>query len=213
MSSTRSSLLAALKDPRDESANRHFVEIYGPKIVAGLRKRQLPEAEDIAQDVLARILRRISSQAWQYDPERSFRGYVATCVRNAFYSVMRDRKARVVRAIGGSSAGNRMDQLPDPSSYEGVEDDDSSGKLASLIASDLWREVEQRIRCRVKRQTWDLYRQWKRRKLGKRAPRGNRLAQRLGISKGAVYQASHRVCRMIREEFRKFLSHQGEAGE
>ena len=74
---TRPSLLARIRDPRDERAWREFAEIYGPLLVRLARANGLQEADasDLAQEVFRSVARSVEGHG--YDPARgSFRGWL-----------------------------------------------------------------------------------------------------------------------------------------
>src|SRR5437762_7758750 len=76
-SRTSPTLLGRLRtDPADQAAWGEFVARYGPKIYGWCRQWNLQEtdAQDVTQNVLFRLLRRL--QAFEYDPARSFRGWL-----------------------------------------------------------------------------------------------------------------------------------------
>ena len=78
VSSTNVSLLLRIRhDERDESAWRDFVEIYGYRIYHWClnRKLQPNDAEDVTQDVLVKLARKLGS--FDYDQSQSFRGWLA----------------------------------------------------------------------------------------------------------------------------------------
>src|SRR5436190_14806884 len=93
---TRASLLARLRDPRDEAAWREFVDLYVPVIYGYARKQGLQDADaaDLTQDVLRAVAGAVGRL--DYDPARgTFRNWLFTVVRHKLSSW---RAAQQVRA-------------------------------------------------------------------------------------------------------------------
>src|SRR5437868_2059722 len=69
--------------PTDQAAWGEFVDRYGPRIYAWCRRWHLQEADaqDVTQAVLVRLAEKIST--FDYDPGRSFRGWLKTLTRHA----------------------------------------------------------------------------------------------------------------------------------
>jgi RNA polymerase sigma factor (sigma-70 family) len=94
--STRSSLLARLRGPRDEGAWRRFDRLYGEVIVRYARRRglSLADAEDVRQNVLVSMVSVMPRFEYRRDRGR-FRSYLGRAVGNA---IERQRhRAHVVR--------------------------------------------------------------------------------------------------------------------
>ena len=106
---TSASLLGRLRqggdDPDDWSA---FVRTYGPLIYGWCRRWKLQEADaqDVTQDVLARLAARL--RTFQYDSEKSFRAYVKTMAHYAWADLLEARKRP---GAGGSGDTAVLDQL------------------------------------------------------------------------------------------------------
>ena len=104
---TRPSLLLRLRDPLDEPAWRHFVELYAPVVYGYARKQGLQDADasDICQDVLVGVARSVGRL--EYDPAKgAFRNWLFTIVRRklALWWTAQGRQA----AWSGDSAMHRM---------------------------------------------------------------------------------------------------------
>src|SRR3984893_2131903 len=79
---TRASLLVRLRDPRDESAWKEFVDLYAPLVYGYARKQGLQDADaaDLSQEVLGAVAGAVGRL--EYDPHRgAFRNWLFTVVR------------------------------------------------------------------------------------------------------------------------------------
>lgn len=187
---TRATLLVRLRDPEDQLAWREFVEIYSPLIQSYGRHRGLQEADaaDLAQDVLARIVR--AAPGFEYDPARgSFRGWLFTVTRNE----LRKRFGRATRepcGSGDSEIRRMLDEAPDEAGE--AEDWDVEYRWG------LVRWAADRVRHEFRDSTWQAFRQT--------ALAGqdiDQTARALGLSTGAVYVARCRVAARIRHEIER----------
>jgi RNA polymerase sigma-70 factor (ECF subfamily) len=162
------------------------VDRYGPRIVKWCRAWWLQEADvlDVSQAVLTRLAVRL--RQFDYDPARSFRGWLRKLVRDA----LKDALTARVRGTGGGSA--------------------SQERLASLEArEDLIRRLEEEfdlelleaatriVRRRVTPQTWEAYQLTTSGGLS-----GAEAAARLGMTVAAVFMAKSSVKGMLQEQIR-----------
>src|SRR5262249_40867447 len=147
-SRTSVSLLARLrKQPGDAGAWEEFVRRYGPKIYrwcqdAGL---QAPDAEDVTQNVLARLASKMGG--FEYDPGRSFRGWLRTLTRHARSDF------RAARQHGGSAGGPVQDLLDNVAAQE-----DLLSRLEREFDLELFEEALARVRGRVPPHWWEAFR-------------------------------------------------------
>jgi len=94
---TSPTLLSRVRaDPADEAAWSEFVDRYAPHIYAWCRAWRLQEtdAQDVTQAVLVKLVRQM--RRFDYDPDRSFRGWLRTLVENAIRDWIADRRNREV---------------------------------------------------------------------------------------------------------------------
>ena len=83
---TRPSLIERLGDAGDHQAWQEFDELYGDLLLRFARKSGLaaPDAEDVRQEVLLALVRRMGS--FEYEPARGrFRDYLGRAVRHAVF--------------------------------------------------------------------------------------------------------------------------------
>ena len=90
---TRASLLARIRDARDDQAWSQFVDLYAPVVYRYARRQGLQEADaaDLTQEVLRAVARSVGRQG--YDPGRgSFRNWLFTLARNRVCNFRTRRK-------------------------------------------------------------------------------------------------------------------------
>ncbi len=105
MATTSETLLERLRRTDDEQAWRRFVELYAPLITrwAGLQGLDGDEAEDLSQDVLMVLIRKLPE--FDYDRDKSFRAWLRTITIHRCHDFFR-RLGRSPR----SSAGGALDR-------------------------------------------------------------------------------------------------------
>jgi RNA polymerase sigma-70 factor (ECF subfamily) len=107
---TRPSLLIRLRDHGDRDAWESFVRLYGRLLFADCRRRGLQEsdAEDVTQEVFARVVRAIRSFEYRRKCGR-FRDWLGTIVRNEVWRFLKKNDK-------GQSVNERetLDDLPAP---------------------------------------------------------------------------------------------------
>lgn len=195
--STNPALISRVRrTPHDAQAWREFVATYGPVIGQWCRRRGLNDhdAEDVTQDVLARLARVIRS--FVYDPSKSFRGWLHAVSTNVMNDFLADR-ARLPQGRGVASQA--WDSLL---AVEAREDFRKS--LEDRYDFELFAMARDRVRLRVAERTWEAFR------LSVLESRPVEEASRLsGLNVAMVYVARHKVQAMLREEIAK-LDGEGE---
>jgi RNA polymerase sigma factor (sigma-70 family) len=90
---TSGTLLRRLHD-RDEAAWRRFMDEYFPRILA--RARRLlgneADAQELASEVLTELVQQLPH--FEYDPERSFRGWLQTVIQRTYVDWRRRMQTR-----------------------------------------------------------------------------------------------------------------------
>lgn len=91
MNSTPASLLERLRCTGDESAWSRFVELYTPLLCYWGRRAGLqePDVADLVQDVFQVLVRKLPE--FEYDPRRTFRGWLRTILLNQWRDGIRRR--------------------------------------------------------------------------------------------------------------------------
>lgn len=185
-SSTSSSLLRRVK-AEDPEAWRRLVRLYGPLVYLWSRQSHLQpdDAGDVVQEVFAAVAGGLKSFRRQR-PEDSFRGWLWTITRNKIRDHFRHRQGQA-RAQGGTDAQEQLLQVadvPEPSS------DDCSGAGSQVIG-----RATELIRGQFEDRTWQAF--WRTAIDGRKAAE---VADELGMTLRAVYQAKYRVLHRIRQE-------------
>ena len=187
---TRDSLLTQLRrDPCDQAGWDEFVERYGRHIYRWCRKWKLQDAdaEDVTQDILAKLTRKL--RAFAYDPSRSFRGWLKTVAHHAWRDFEEGRR-RGKPAAGGSQVQELMLTL------EARED--LAQKLEEAFDLELLEAAKARVRLRVAPHTWEAFCL-----LALEGLPVAEVAARVHLQVAMVYVAKSKVQKMLQEEIQK----------
>ncbi len=187
---TRATLLARIRDGRDEEAWREFLHLYGPVVYGFARNRGLQDAD--AADLMQEVLRSVARNAnkMEYDPKRgTFRGWLYTVTRNKVYNFLNGQRHRP-KAVGDSAAQDRLESIPD---RNGEPDDWELEYRRQLSAKAM-----DRVKGEFQDTTWKAF--WGTAVEG-RSPQ--EVGSELKMSTGAVYVAKSRVIARLRDEVQK----------
>ena len=186
---TRLSLLLQVKDPQAEDAWNDFVAQYRPfivRLICDVFPVDANESEDIAQDVLLKLLR--AMQRFEYNPNQKFRSWLRTITRNAVRDALRSRKSRLDRGTGDTHVRAMIE------GFEG-KGDQLADQVVGRLHQDLLVEAEANVQRRVEDRTWKAY------CLSKAGDKQARdISAETGMSVAAVYKAKSKVIKLIREE-------------
>jgi RNA polymerase sigma-70 factor (ECF subfamily) len=195
--STSSGLLERVKGGESD-AWRRLVELYTPLIYQWCRHCSLraEDAADIAQEVFAAVALGMA----EFHRDRagdSFRGWLWTITRNEIRDHAR-RQRGVPQAQGGTEALVQMAQIAADAG------EPSSSTPGGGNEGSLPRRAVELVRAAVEPKTWDAF--WL-------VTAENRdpaaVAQELGLSLKAVYDAAYRVRRRLREEIQGLVDETG----
>jgi RNA polymerase sigma-70 factor (ECF subfamily) len=193
---TRPSLLVRLKDAADHEAWRQLVELYAPLVYRFVRRRGLQDAD--AADLTQEVLRAIAGAAgdFEYDPQRgTFRGWLFTVARNKLHTFLKRQHRR--RQHTEEVSEQRLLQEPAP--------DDEIALWEQEYEQRLFDWAAEQVRGYFQDSTWEAF--WHTAVEGRAA---KDVAERLGLSIGAVYIARSRVLARLREQVQ--LLEEGERG-
>jgi RNA polymerase sigma-70 factor (ECF subfamily) len=188
---TRPSLLARIRDLRDEEAWRQFVALYTPLVYRFARKRGLQDADaaDLAQDVLRAVAG--AAPDLEYDPRRgSFRGWLYGVARHKLCDFLTAQQRRCPGS-GETAAQLLLAEQAAPAGEAALWDQEYERRLFEWAA--------EQIRGGFKDQTWQAF--WQTAVEG-REPRETAAA--LGMSLGAVYIAKSRVLARLRKQVQEW---------
>ena len=187
MHTTRISLLLRVKDHADTAAWREFVDLYRPLIIRYARARGVPadDAEDLAQDCLAELARKLPE--FEYDRRRGgfkrwLRVFVDFRARNHF------RKRRDAIA--------RTGDLRRPQSRE----DDPAEVWGRLWLQQHLRFCLERIRPDFEQQTYEAFERY----VIDEWP-VERVCKSLHMNANQVYIAKSRISGRLRTEMVELL--------
>src|SRR5262245_8326458 len=185
--STSTTLLGRLRqEPADQEAWAEFVRRYGPQVYQWCRRWRLQEAdaEDVTQAVLVRLSTRM--RTFNRDPAKSFRAYLITLTRYAWFDFLETRK----QPAAGSGGSDVREWL------ETVEaGDDLVRRLNEQFDQELLAEAQVRVQQRVEPHTWEAFRL-----TALDGLTGAEAAARLGLKVATVYKAKSKVQQMLHEE-------------
>jgi RNA polymerase sigma factor (sigma-70 family) len=175
--------------PGDHVAWARFVDLYGSRIRGWCRRWGLQEAdsEDVTQDVLLRLSQKL--REFQYDPSRSFRGWLRTMTQHALADFLAQRK----RQCSGSGDDAVLEQLQSTQAREDLID-----HLKDQFDSEIVALASARARARVEPQTWEAFRL-----MAYEGLSGDDVAARLGMNRATVFKAKSRILEFIREEIKQ----------
>ena len=185
---TRPSLLARIKNPRDRQAWAEFVDIYAPLIYGFAQKQGLQDADaaDLTQEVLGAVAR--SAPRLDYDPARgSFRGWLFRVVRNELCDFGAARK-RHQPGSGDTDMKRRLEEQPAPT-------EDEAAAWESEYERQLFALACEQVRRDFNESTWQAF--WLTAIQGKS---GKEVADVLNMTTAAVYLAKRRVIARLRQQ-------------
>jgi RNA polymerase sigma-70 factor (ECF subfamily) len=181
------SLLEQLRRPGDEASWVRFVRLYYPLIYDWARRAGAghEDAADLVQEVLTVLIRKLPE--FEYDPSKTFRGWLHTVTRNAWRRHRRRAPRLLIEAVDLAE----IDAEGDPPG-RGFEEDEYRRSL-------VFRAL-QVMRVDFQPASWRAC--WENVVEGR--PAGE-VARELGITVNAVYLAKSRVLRRLHQELDGFL--------
>jgi RNA polymerase sigma-70 factor (ECF subfamily) len=182
MDSTSPSLLLRLRQPGDRPAWQRFVDLYTPLLYSWARRMSLQEEDsaDLIQDVLLTLLQKLPE--FQYDRHKSFRAWLRTVAVNRW----RDTQRRRAAALRGGQDGP-LAELAVPGGAEAWWE--------AEYQRHLFAQAARLMRSDFQEATWKAC--WA---LVVEGRPGAEVAAELGLSLDAVYAATSRVLRRLRQE-------------
>lgn len=183
---TSISLLKRLRQTAADQDWRRFVEIYTPLLFHWVRQAHVrpPDDADVVQEVFVLLLEKLP--LFEYDVEKSFRGWLRTVVTNK----ARDRLRRKSLPVEHDPArlATAVDTLDEGHGWE--------GEHQAFVAAAAMKIM----RAEFQETTWKAC--WEFVVAGRPAAE---IAAELGISENSVYVAKCRVMRRLRKELAGLL--------
>ena len=182
------SLLARAR-ARETAAWSEMVRLYTPLVAHWCRRCGL-DSHDSA-DCIQEVFTAVASSLQNYEPRRTngaFRAWLWTITRNKVRDIFR-RRSHQPQAVGGSTAGQSLAELPDESA---VPDDEPSD--AAQLSELVQRGLEQ-VRGEFESRSWQSF--WRTAIDG--IPTSI-VAEQLGLTAAAVRQNRSRVMRRLRQQ-------------
>ena len=179
MHTTPPSLLEQLRRPDDQQAWRRFVDLYTPLLFYSARRVGLQESDaaDLVQEVFALLVRKLPE--FTYDQKKGFRNWLHTVLMNKWREIGRRRVLPGGRWRLAGEAG--------------------SDDIALLAEAEFQQHLAVRalelMRAEFQPATWKAC--WEHAAVGRPAAE---VAAELGMSVNAVYLATGRVLRRLRQE-------------
>ncbi len=193
-------LLGRVSDWRDVAAWDEFKGTYDPMLRRWCRRRGLDDhaTDEVCQRIWIELADRMKT--FQYDPNRSFRGWLRRLCESRIIDFVRQRKARSVYRIDGHDEDRERradDRAREPA---GTDHGDRDADLVRLSLLDEAAKVQALVRAKVKPHTWDAFWlvvvcDWT----------VEMTAKSLGMTHTAVYGARERVARMLCDQGKRLL--------
>src|SRR5262245_19063699 len=185
-SATSRSLLARVQADEPEAWER-LMNLYAPLVLRWCRGTGMQD-QDVA-DVFQDVFQAVAEHVGRFRKDRegdTFRGWVRRITQNKLRDHFR-RLGHEARGVGGSSAQERLAQVPGPPPEEERVADEGEGGLFARALDQIRAEFEER--------TWSAF--WRTAVEGRAA---TDVAAELAMSPGAVRVSKSRVLHRLREE-------------
>ncbi len=190
---TQSMLLANIQSLENREAWAEFVQIYRPVIYRMARRRgmQDADAQDLSQDVLARISKAISR--WEPRKGIRFRHWLRTVASNAIVSAVTKPKPHGL--LDGSAADQILADTPEVSS--------TMSELENECFRERYLRAATIVKIDVSPDTWAAFEQ-----TVIHGRTCEEAAESLGKSLGTIYAARSRILKRLQIEAQRL---QGDA--
>ena len=187
---TRQSLLSRLKDWDDQEGWKVFFDtywrlIYNAAIRSGLTEA---EAQDVVQETIISVCK--SMQTFEYDQNGSFKGWLMRLTSWRIQDQFRKRQQLInPKQRETRTSTDALERVPDPNGFglEKTWDQEWEQNIIGAAIERVKRQVDGK-----QYQVFDLY-------VLKKWP-VSRVSKSLGINRGKVYLAKHRINKLIKKE-------------
>lgn len=181
MTSTSESLLIRLRSSSDSDAWSRFVQLYTPLIFFWARRTGLTQhdAADLVQDVLAIVFQKLAT--WNYQPEKSFRGWLRVVTLNRYREIARRRK------LNFEPSQDAIHNVANPTQLESSWDVSYTQQLVF--------EAMQLMKPEFASSTWDALQ-----RIFTSGRSAAEIALETGVSVWTIYAARNRLFSRLRRE-------------
>jgi RNA polymerase sigma-70 factor (ECF subfamily) len=189
--STDPELLRRVRALRDDPAWDEFFAVYNPLVKDWCSAYCLdgPSVDEVRQRVWFELVRRMPT--YQYDPGRTFRGWLRKVCHDRAMDLLRERQKDPVPILDAKGLVDSHVGADD-----GLNGDDAApGRLLLFREA---REVQDAVRRRVKPVRWEVF--WRVVIEGEPMPA---VADDLGLKYATAYAGANHVARLLREEGRR----------
>jgi RNA polymerase sigma-70 factor (ECF subfamily) len=193
---TSSDLLKRAANWEDRAAWSVFFKTYDPLIHLWCRGYNLDDAthRDLCQQIWLELAKRI--RTYQYDPGKTFRGWLRQFCHSRALDLLRKRKAEPVCFLDHLAIEARSPAVAAIGGEDGGELDSRCSRL--LHQAELAQEA---VKVRVDARSWQVF--WR---IGVEGRSLRDTADEVGMSYAAVFAAHKRVARMLRAEGERHIS-------
>jgi RNA polymerase sigma factor (sigma-70 family) len=178
---TSPNLFSRLRVPGDQQAWEEFHARYAPMIGGWCRQWFPRETDDMVQEVLVLLAKRMRTFEYEPGPGR-FRGYLKTVTHRLMADLKEKERGR--RMFNGDGLVEEVEASSD-----------LEARLASEYDLELLEKAKETVRGRVEPDTWSSYVE-----TAEKGRTGAEVARELGKSVGAVQQAKFHVLTLLRQE-------------
>jgi len=187
--STNRELLTKVADWEDHPAWLCFRDTYKPFLWRWCRGYGLNDdsIEEVSQRIWIELAKRMKT--FEYDPNRTFRGWLRRLCESRVLNFLRQRRAASLLSLD-----ERIDEPESIASRSAMDPDgtDEGEDLLHLFLLGEGEKVQAAVRAKVKPHTWDAF--WLVAVCGWSV---ERTAESLRMTHTAVYAARDRVARML----------------
>ena len=193
---TRQSLLSRLKDWDDQESWREFFDTYGQLIYGVARKAGLSDAEaqEVVQETVIAVARNIGG--FRTDPALgSFKSWLLNLTRWRLADQVRKRPrpaGRLPRSPDDTGLTSTVDRIADPAgvALEALWDEEWARNLTDAALA--------RVKQRVDAKQYQIFflHVIKKQSVAE-------VARALGVNRGQIYLAKHRVGALLKKEIKK----------
>lgn len=199
---TRATLLQRLKDWQDHASWQQFFDTYWKLIYRFARKAELTdqEAQDVVQETMFAVAKHMPT--FSYDPARgSFKGWLLNMARWRVIDQLRKRqplnfKHRVRTDSSTTTGTDTVDGIADPAGQS--LDQHWEAEWRKNLREAALDNVKRRIDPE-KYQLFDCY--------VNKEFEAEKVAATFGVSVNQVYQAKHRITKMLETEIARLEKH------